>query len=311
MNYRFFISGLLCILFTLPVWASKATDDDTGRDDRQIFHLYNNIDLVSTIKVQYDKPRIVVKSVFPQLETDDGDIGVKVDSSAPDIDGINEQIDMMVQEAISDFKTYVNENSALQNTMQRKKVRNDFYLDYAASFIRPNRTPIISIRFSMQGMVTGLAHPYHHHFVLNYDLKNDEEIELSDLFKPDSDYLTVLSNYASGKLDKRLTDKELIAKGTAPLEENYKNWNIKANGLLITFDEAQVGPSYLGAQTVLIPFAILSEVLLPESPIGKCAIKKKRCGADLLLTGGFIDEADNSRAIDTRHRRLNPILSQR
>lgn len=308
MRLLVFSFALLGLLFSLPV-SANTSDDDTGIDDRQVFHLYNNLDLVSTIKIQYDKPRIVVKSVFPQLEGDNPS-DFDSDSTETDIETINSQISDLVQEAISEFKDYVNQNIDLQKDLARKKVRNNFYLDYSASFIRLRSTPILSIRFNTQGMVTGMAHPYHRHFVLNYDLKNDEELSLDDLFNPGSDYLRLLSEYANTRLSKRLQENQLIAKGIEPNEDNFKNWNIKTNGLLFTFDEGQVAPYYLGAQTILVPYSILKEVIATSSPIAKCG-SKKSCGSDLLLTGGFIDEADNSSTIKTRHRHLNPILSQR
>lgn len=291
--------------------ATDASDDDTGRDDKQVYHLYNNISLLSALKIQYDKPRIVIKSVYPQLQTEDPDESTTDETQADattDIDTFNDRVTTLVQQAIADFKNYVTENNPLQQTL--KKRRNDFYLDYASSFVRPNRTPIISIRFSTQGVVTGMAHPYHSHFVLNYDLKNATELQLSDIFKPGSDYLTVMANYANPKLARRLKD-DFIPTGTNPTDENYKVWNIKANGLLITFDEGKVAPYYQGAQTVLIPYPVLAEVISPDSPLSKCTTNKRRCNADVILTGGFIDEADNSRVSDTHHGILNPILSQR
>lgn len=302
-----FVSILTSLVFCTYSMALMADGDDTGRDDKQVYHLYNNVDLISTIKIQYDKPRIVIKSVFPRLALHEDDNGSN--ENATNLDNINTNISVLVDQAILDFKQYVHDNVSAQQALKKLKIRNDFYLDYNASFIKPNRTPIISIRFSTQGVVTGMAHPYHRYFVFNYDLESEENMTLDDLFEPDSDYLTVLSNYASSKLNRKLEDKQLITKGTAPVAENFKLWNLKSNGLLVTFDEGQVAPSYLGAQTILIPFSALKEIIASDSPLHKC-VEKKRCGTDI-LTGGFIDEANNSRAINTRHRRLNPILSQR
>jgi hypothetical protein len=155
-----------------------------------------------------------------------------------------------------------------------------------------------------------MAHPYHHHFVLNYDLNNNEKINLDDLFSPDADYLPVLSSYTSSVLNRRLRDKQMIADGTAPKPENFKNWNIKPNGLLFTFDEYQVAPYVNGAQTVLVPYSILKKMIDPDSLIANCVTNKKRCSRSNVLTGGFIDEAINLRAINPHHRLFSPTLSK-
>ncbi|HEX4045792.1 MAG TPA: RsiV family protein, partial [Gammaproteobacteria bacterium] len=155
------------------------------------------------------------------------------------------------------------------------------------------------------------AHPYHHHFVLNYDLKNNQPLELGMLFNPNADYLTVLSTYTQMTLSNRhLPDKEMIAAGTAPKPENFRNWNIKPNGLLITFDEYQVAPYVNGTQTVLVPYSFLKSILNPTSPVTACVIHKKQCSRSNLLTGGFIDEALNLKRINSQHGGFNPTLSK-
>jgi hypothetical protein len=172
--------------------------------------------------------------------------------------------------------------------------------------IQSKEQNIISIRLSIQGFIAGMAHPYHYHHTLNYNLNTDELMDLSDLFDPESDYLNRIAHYCYEDLSKHLSNKDMIAAGTAPNPSNYRHWNIKPNGLLITFDEYQVAPYANGAQMVLVPYSILESFISPDSPIAYCTKHARRCGANSLLTGGFIDEA-----INTRHRTLNPLLSQR
>ncbi|MCW5582533.1 MAG: DUF3298 domain-containing protein [Gammaproteobacteria bacterium] len=68
-------------------------------------------------------------------------------------------------------------------------------------------------------------------------------------------------------------------------------WNIKPNGLLITFETGKVAPYIYGPQTVLVPYSALMDVIPPESPIADCITHRSRCLSNNLLTGGFIDEA--------------------
>lgn len=293
-------ASLTCL--TTTSFASALLDDDSGKDDARVFHVYGDVNLVSTLAFQYGKPRIVIKSVYPQLESNAADEG---------IDAFNQNVTELINDKINQYKQQVLENQETQKNLQHTKIKNDLYLDYDTSFIQSGKTPIISIRFSVQGYIDGMAHPYHHHFVLNYDLKNNEPIELNELFDPGSDYLTLLSDFTRSVLFERLADKQMIAEGTAPKPDNFKNWNIKPNGLLITFDEYQVAPYINGAQTVLVPYAFLKEILADDSPIADCISHKKRCLRSNLLTGGFIDEARNERrSINPRHGFFNPTLSK-
>ena len=55
--------------------------------------------------------------------------------------------------------------------------------------------------------------------------------------------------------------------GADPILENYRNWNITADGLLISFDPYQVAAYAAGPQTVLVPYGELQLVIDPHSPL--------------------------------------------
>ncbi len=287
---------MLCALFFTTSAFADAGDEDNGIEDSRTFHVYDDVDLVSTLKFAYGRPKIIIKSVYPQL------------ASETDRDGINtfNQIAMgIVQDEMNQFRTLVKGYEFLQKKLPRAKVTNNLYIDYDTSYLKSQYNHIISIRFNIQGFIIGMPRPYHHHRVINYNLDTSQELDLSDLFLPGTDYLSVLSNYTSTVLYRHLQDTQSIAYGTASIPKNYENWNIKPNGLLITFEEKKVAPSIYGAQTVFIPYSALIEVISPDSPIAYCIKHRRRCNNTNLLTGGFIDEA-----VNTRHGALNPLLSQ-
>ena len=184
--------------------------------------------------------------------------------------------------------------------------KNNLYLDYAASVITSGDHHLISLRFSIQSYIAGMAHPTHHHRVINYDLDAGDVIELNDLFQANVDYLNVISHYVSQVLSRHLSNQAMLTIGIAPQAENFKNWNIKPNGILFTFDEYQVAPYAEGMQTVLVPYAILKPLMSADSPLLNCVRHPKRCRNSNLLTGGFIDTV-----INLRHRTLNPIFSKK
>lgn len=296
---RFCILIFSILFLTSPQSFAASADDSTGRDDAQVYHLFKDVDLVTTLKTQSNhNPKYFIKSVYPQLEGD-------TDKENPSLDYFNSLVSQLIQQEILIFKNNVTQNQKTLKNLPKKASRTStLYVDYDTSTIKSGQDHLISVRFTMQGYFPGMAHPFHYHRVLNYDIESGEKIELAQFFESNSNYLTVLSNYTSQILNKRLSDKSLITTGTMPTPENFKNWNIKPNGLLITFDEYQVAPYVNGTQTVLIPYAALDTVLANESLISSCVNHKKKCARSNILTGGFIDTA-----VETLHSPFDPILS--
>ncbi|MFZ2314872.1 MAG: RsiV family protein [Gammaproteobacteria bacterium] len=282
------LSIIACCLVLTPAFADDDNDDNTATDDKQVYEINSQTIMISTLKFQYGRPRIVVKSIYPQLESH---------SENQTVDDFNRLVTDTVQDEIAAFKMVLAKNKAvLENGPQNpNKTLNNLYVDYNASVIRFDENPIISIRFTIQGSMVGAAHPYHYHRTLNYDLNTGEKIELSDLFKPGAQYLGAFANYTSNYLLRYLKDNEMVMNGTAPIENNFKNWNIKPNGILITIEEGQAAPYVNGAQTILVPYTVLKRIMSSDSVLADCLNHQKKCERNNLLTGGFIDTAAASK----------------
>ena len=124
------------------------------------------------------------------------------------------------------------------------------------------------LKFDFSGYAAGAAHPYHYSLTLNYDLEQGRKLSMSELFPKDSDYLGVISRYCIAELSKRdIGFYGGFERGAEPEAKNYRNWNITANGLMITFDEYQVAPYAAGPQTVTIPYGALTTVIDPQGPL--------------------------------------------
>jgi len=127
---------------------------------------------------------------------------------------------------------------------------------------------ILSIQFGVDGYADGAAHPYHWTKTLNYDLESGQVLSLDALFLPGTDYLILIADYCKAELATRDIGFELgFSGGADPLPENYLNWNLTYEGLLITFDEYQVAPYAAGKQQVLVPYDVLGAVIAPDSKI--------------------------------------------
>lgn len=132
---------------------------------------------------------------------------------------------------------------------------------------------IISLIFSNY-VFTGGAHGSTAISTVNYDLKDNREIEFGELFQPSSDYLKIISDYSINDLKPRLgdmSDAEWIGKGAAPEASNFSSWSLTKKGLLITFGQYQVAPYAAGLQTVVVPYAKLQDVLKKDGVIAKLA----------------------------------------
>lgn len=125
---------------------------------------------------------------------------------------------------------------------------------------------LVSVLFYVDGYVMGAAHPFHYSYSVNYDVDQARVLGLRDLFLPDTDYLEILSRYC---LDD-LTEQGVLAweEGALPAPENYQQWNIAPEGLLISFDEYTVAPYAAGPQSVVVPYAVLEGILAPDGPLG-------------------------------------------
>lgn len=275
---------IITLLTSVVAFADDIIIDDSTPTKKlqQIFPIYGDVNLLPTTRILYDKPRIITKIVYPKIES------VTQDDN---INQFNDAVTELTNGLADEYKKQVADLKDVQASLPKSELHNNLTIDFDSSTINANEAPIISIRFSAQGYIAGNAHPYHTYRVLNYDLDGGERIELTDLFKADSNYLEVLSEYSRSVLSRKLSDKNMINEGTEPKPENFQNWNIKPYGLMITFNEYQVAPYVNGPQTVLIPFSAIKGMLASDTALANCLKHQKRCFRNRLLTGGFIDEA--------------------
>ena len=127
---------------------------------------------------------------------------------------------------------------------------------------------IWSLKFNFSGYADGAAHPYHYSMTFNYDLEQGRQLSISELFPKDSKYLEALSTYCIAELSKRdIGFYGGFQQGAEPTVENYRNWNLTLEGLMITFDEYQVAPYALGPQIVTVPYNALESLINPKGPL--------------------------------------------
>lgn len=127
---------------------------------------------------------------------------------------------------------------------------------------------IWSLKFDLSYYSDSAAHPGDHSLTLNYDLSQSRELTLDDLFLPNSNYLEAISAFCIAELSRQMFFEEPFSDGAQPTSNNYRNWNIAPEGLMITFDTYQVGPGAAGPQRVMVPYEQLSAEIDPQGPLG-------------------------------------------
>lgn len=128
----------------------------------------------------------------------------------------------------------------------------------------------VSLRLTYFSYYAGAAHPNTNSVAINYNLDKRAPVLLSEQFKPSATFLKSISTYVNQELEKTLTDS-FFKEGATAKAENFKNWGVSENGLVLHFDAYQVGPYAAGPQEVVIPKAALSGILNPAGQLAKYA----------------------------------------
>ncbi|KTC78945.1 DUF3298 and DUF4163 domain-containing protein [Legionella cherrii] len=121
----------------------------------------------------------------------------------------------------------------------------------------------LSVSFNISIYHRGAAHPSNTVAVLNFI--DGRQVELSDLFRPEVNYLKPIASFSNKKISgKGFADQKWIDEGTKPIDKNYKIWSFSPQGINIIFDTYQVAAYVYGPQTVKVPLSQISSLIKPE-----------------------------------------------
>jgi hypothetical protein len=194
--------------------------------------------------------------------------GYSIDAGYPRAEGaekFNRLVENFVTKEVGDFKRNLGAAPPPGAPV------NELHVNYS---MRLATDELLSVEFTTSHFEQGMIHPSYSLRAVNYDLKSGRQLELTDLFKPGSNYLRKISSAAVARLQKMnkdeggmyLDDPE-TREGASPKPKNYQVWTLTMRGLAVTFEPYQVGPFAAGAPSVLIPYAELKEVIRPGGPL--------------------------------------------
>lgn len=157
-----------------------------------------------------------------------------------------------------------------------------------------------SLRFDLYTYGRGAAHSSHSYAVLNLDLKSGRVFKLGDIFEPGAGHLQSLAAHSVADLKKqyeaehrrevarltgggkpashagvRVPDSDFRI-GAGPEADNYRAWNLAAEGVVVSFAACQIGGCADGAKEVLVPYSALGEMLNEGGPAARLNARRPR-----------------------------------
>jgi hypothetical protein len=127
---------------------------------------------------------------------------------------------------------------------------------------------LVSLRFTEWIYMSGAAHPNSYTRTFNFRRRPFLELDLTDVFCSNRNYVEQISHFCIGELLKQRfepADKdEWIERGAGPNIHNFANFLLRPDGLLFIFDAYQVGSYAEGRKEVLMPWDAIRDLLDPE-----------------------------------------------
>lgn len=158
---------------------------------------------------------------------------------------------------------YANEFRRLADAEQRRKNKKKpvlwgLNLSYVVYYSNEN---LVSLRLTHSVMGAGQMHPIAYYETINFDLKKGRQLRAKDVFK--RGYLKSFSTYSRKHLLDHYAnlDEDGVKRGTEPNVSSFPNWNIVPDGVLLSFEDYQVGPHSFGQPEFVVPFSAMRDTI--------------------------------------------------
>jgi hypothetical protein len=116
--------------------------------------------------------------------------------------------------------------------------------------------------FDSDEYTPGAAHPWGVMASINYDTRSGRLLTLSDLFRPDCNYLSRLSEISVHQLEQHeYAEESAIRHGAGPVEKNFQVFTLTDTELVLHFQQYQVAAGAVPSEQVSIPLKKLSPLL--------------------------------------------------
>lgn len=248
----FLIHSLSCGNFENP---GSCVPFDKQRDDAFVERI------ASSLKFSKSQPAQVH---FETKSITSSTTGYAIDFDYPVLVGASQEAVSKVEQTIESFVTTTTQvflESAKENADYQSGVPGGQFMlesDYSVMKFSESVYDVIFHGYLYTGGAHGM--PIIRTFI--FDVSTGDRIELSDLFKPGTDFLKTIAVYAEQEIIKRdVSEPDWIKSGTEPKPENYQDYYLTKDGLMIVFPPYQVAAYAAGPQEVLIPFLAIKGIL--------------------------------------------------
>ncbi|MCR8642689.1 DUF3298 and DUF4163 domain-containing protein [Paenibacillus sp. N1-5-1-14] len=156
---------------------------------------------------------------------------------------------------------------AVHNLMQEQTIKqdsNDIQEMLGEYEIKSNERGLLSLTLSNYTFMTKHAHGLTLLQSLTFNIHNGHSYTLQELFKPGSNYVTVLSELVAEQIKERQIPLLTPWKGIRPDQDYY----IADKALVIYFQQYEITPSYFGTPMFPISVYSLSSILDENGPLG-------------------------------------------
>ncbi len=166
-------------------------------------------------------------------------------------------VNQQIKDAATKLYQWPLESGKMSDWETRSGARNTVNFTYHVGLATDSLLSISFIGYSYDG---NNLRQLNDGFSANYDLTTGKQLKLSEIFKPGSNYLQVISRYCMDLLSKDGARKT-VAGGLEPVAQNFQDWQITSRGITFNFNACKVVHCAEGDQTVHISFDSLSSLL--------------------------------------------------
>lgn len=149
---------------------------------------------------------------------------------------------------------------------QYQKQGTDHFTEMLGSFeIKTNERNIFSVTFGNYAYREGFAHGLSLMDSITVDLESGRLYSLADLFKPDSDYVKLLSS----KIRKQIEARQIPLLDRFPTISKEQSYYIADKSLVLYFQAYDISPGYVGLPAFPLNAFYLEDLLLADGPLDR------------------------------------------
>lgn len=212
------------------------------------------VEVVTFRDYEYDSARnkadIDVSEIKPNEELENSEVKDNLERSTAEI---NAEIQKITDELVANFETHLEDEMGYQDIVVKSEVLTTTQ-DYFTLKL-----------FCYQGTGSG----YQWNYFYTIDLNTGERLQIKDIFKEGTDYITPISENIKEQMQTQMTadDKVYYWLNDENEESNFKTitdetsfYVNETDNVIISFNEGEVAPMYMGAVEFEIPADVLSDI---------------------------------------------------